>query len=506
MATHANIEYSTKCPGEQDLNYTMLQAFEWYSPGGGVHWNMLKDRVRELSSMGVTAMWLPPPTKSSGQGSVGYAIYDVWDLGEFDQKGGKRTKYGTKAELVELVRYAHDNGIVSYVDAVLNHKFGADRTERFRITEVDPNDRTRDITDKYDIEGWTAFDFPGRNGKYSQLKWTFNHFTGVDYDKNGDKQAIFRIDGDGKNWAQGVDHENRNYDYLMGADVDHSHPEARNDLVAWGKWVIDEIGAAGFRFDAVKHIDNEFIAEFVRHVRGETHKPSMFAVGEFWKDSLDDINNYLNKLGTQFSVFDAPLHYNFKEASEAGNNFDLRRIFDDTLVKSRPTDAVTLVDNHDTQVGQALESWVSLWFEPLAYALILLRGDGVCSGGDLYGCGGDNPQPPVNQLADIIRARKLFGYGETRDVWDHPNCVGWVRTGDPHHDGCVVVICNGDEGSKFLEVGKDHANEKWTDLLGWHSDEVTIGENGWAEFRCPAQSISIWTKTDARGREEFKKY
>ena len=38
----------------------------------------------------------------------------------------------------------------------------------------------------------------------------------------------------------------------MGADIDHSHPEARADLIKWGKWIIDEIGAAGFRFDAVK--------------------------------------------------------------------------------------------------------------------------------------------------------------------------------------------------------------------------------------------------------------
>jgi len=52
--------------------------------------------------------------------------------------------------------------------------------------------------------------------------------------------------------------------------------------------------------------------------------------------------------------------------------------------------------------------------------------------GDLYGCGGDNPQPPVAQLADIIRARKLFGYGETRDVWDHPNCVGLVKVAQKH--------------------------------------------------------------------------
>ena len=38
----------------------------------------------------------------------------------------------------------------------------------------------------------------------------------------------------------------------VGADIDHRHPEVRDDLLAWGKWVIDEIGAAGFRFDAIK--------------------------------------------------------------------------------------------------------------------------------------------------------------------------------------------------------------------------------------------------------------
>jgi alpha-amylase len=66
----------------------------------------------------------------------------------------------------------------------------------------------------------------------------------------------------------------------------------------------------------------------------------MFAVGEFWKDSLWDINAYLNNLGTQFSVFDVPLHYNFKEASDSWNRFDLRTILNDTLVRSRPVDAV----------------------------------------------------------------------------------------------------------------------------------------------------------------------
>lgn len=38
----------------------------------------------------------------------------------------------------------------------------------------------------------------------------------------------------------------------MGADIDHYHPEVKSNLFDWGKWVIDSIGAAGFRFDAAK--------------------------------------------------------------------------------------------------------------------------------------------------------------------------------------------------------------------------------------------------------------
>lgn len=139
---------------------------------------------------------------------------------------------------------------MSYVDAVLNHRFGADRLETFGVVEVDNDDRTKEITDKYDIkvrrvfffsgtsadlnQGWTGFDFPGRGNKvstfflphrcayiharikYSSLKYTFNHFTGVDYNDETQKTSIYKIHGDGKDWAQAVDKENRNYDYLSG--------------------------------------------------------------------------------------------------------------------------------------------------------------------------------------------------------------------------------------------------------------------------------------------------
>lgn len=47
------------------------------------------------------------------------------------------------------------------------------------------------------------------------------------------------------------------------------------------------------------------------------------------------------------TFFDVPLHYKFHEASEAGSAFDLRTIFENTIVGFRPGDAVTFVDNHE---------------------------------------------------------------------------------------------------------------------------------------------------------------
>jgi hypothetical protein len=85
---------------------------------------------------------------------------------------------------------------------------------------------------------------------------------------------------------------------------------------------------------------------FRRHAGGHViSPPAATQVGEFWKDDMDTINKYLDSMGTQFSVFDAPLHYNFKQAGEAGSDFDLTKIFEGTVVQHRPIDAVTLVDN-----------------------------------------------------------------------------------------------------------------------------------------------------------------
>ncbi len=74
--------------------------------------------------------------KAANPEGTGYDIYDLYDLGEFDQKGATRTKWGSKAELQALTKKAKELGVGIYFDAVLNHKAGADRKEKCRVVKV----------------------------------------------------------------------------------------------------------------------------------------------------------------------------------------------------------------------------------------------------------------------------------------------------------------------------------------------------------------------------------
>ena len=53
-------------------------------------------------------------------------VYKRQDLGEFDQKGTVRTKYGTRAEYLAAIRMLHLADLQVLPDIVLNHRMGAD--------------------------------------------------------------------------------------------------------------------------------------------------------------------------------------------------------------------------------------------------------------------------------------------------------------------------------------------------------------------------------------------
>ena len=488
------------------LKGTMLQYFHWYTPGDGNLWKQIKQDAPRLAALGFTAIWLPPAFKAANGGySTGYDVYDLYDLGEFDQKGTVRTKYGTRQEYLDALTEVRANGMQVMVDIVLNHKAGGDEIEKIQVVKVNPDNRNEDISKPFEIEAFTKFTFPGRQKKYSAFEWNYMCFTGVDYAYNISENGIFRIAKEyTSSWQEMIDDEKGNYDYLMYNDIDFRNDAVREELNHWGKWYWDQGNFDGVRLDAVKHISPFFYVEWLHQLRVNTGK-EIFAVGEYWAPGhLNLLLKYIEATGGNMSLFDSSLHHNLHHASNSANNYDLRTIFNDTLVKTMPEKAVTVVSNHDTQPLQALEAHVEQWFKPIAYALILLRDEGYpcVFYPDLFGAnykdyGRDGNEyeiwmPGVENIEKLMLARRDHAYGTQRDYFDHANCIGWTREGNDNHSGCAVVVSNGDIGNKTMEIGKRYAGKIFVDMLKKNRKKVVIDDNGWAEFFAHAGSVSIW--------------
>lgn len=480
------------------LNGTLMQYFEWYMPNDGQHWKRLQNDSAYLAEHGITAVWIPPAYKGTSQDDVGYGAYDLYDLGEFHQKGTVRTKYGTKGELQSAINSLHSRDINVYGDVVINHKGGADATEYVTAVEVDPADRNRVTSGEQRIKAWTHFQFPGRGSTYSDFKWYWYHFDGTDWDESRKLNRIYKFQG--KAWDWEVSNENGNYDYLMYADIDYDHPDVTAEIKRWGTWYANELQLDGFRLDAVKHIKFSFLRDWVNHVREKTGK-EMFTVAEYWQNDLGALENYLNKTNFNHSVFDVPLHYQFHAASTQGGGYDMRKLLNGTVVSKHPVKAVTFVDNHDTQPGQSLESTVQTWFKPLAYAFILTREAGYPQifYGDMYGTKGASQReiPALkHKIEPILKARKQYAYGAQHDYFDHHNIVGWTREGDSSvaNSGLAALITDGPGGTKRMYVGRQNAGETWHDITGNRSEPVVINSEGWGEFHVNGGSVSIYVQ------------
>lgn len=487
-------------------NGVMMQYFNWYTPNDGQLWNQVASNAADLSAAGITALWLPPAYKgASGAADVGYGVYDMYDLGEFNQKGSVRTKYGTKDQYLNAINSAHANGIQIYGDVVFNHRGGADATESVTAVRVGWNDRNYEYGGDTQIDAWTQFDFTARANTYSSFKWRWYHFDGVDWAQNLGENAIFKFRGTGKGWDWQVDTENQNYDYLMFADLDMDHPDVVQELKDWGQWYVNFTGVDGFRLDAVKHIKYAFFNDWLDHMRNTTGK-SLFTVGEFWSYDKKRLHNYIAATGGRMSLFDAPLHMNFHQASVSGGGYNMAALADNTLMKEQPSLAVTLVDNHDTQPCQALESPVQDWFKPLAYAFILLREQGYPNifHADYYGASYTSSDNSCNNssvtiashkvaIDKLLAARKNYAYGQQIDYLDHQDIIGWTRLGDASHPKAMAVIMtDAGSGSKWMNVGRN--NTAFKDVSGNRSDTITSNADGWAEFPVNGGSYSVWVE------------
>ena len=273
----------------------MLQYFN-------TDWAEITRKMPELAEAGYSSLWLPPPTKGSGGLSVGYDLWDPFDLGSKDQRNTVRTRYGTEAELLDLVKTAHRFGIRVYFDNIMNHRafdipgFNEDTPidvypgmvpEDFHLRSTQEGfyrkwDNTRDwnsawqvqhlgLADLIDIAqepGTTNFNFgPNEGDTFPKIKFIRDldrpeqYYYDKDFNYIGFGGLLTLAEGllndEGNLNPNKAQIKSRAQQYLQdNSSAYEEYVEAYLNRAA--RWLMDRTKADGLRLDAVKHIRADF--------------------------------------------------------------------------------------------------------------------------------------------------------------------------------------------------------------------------------------------------------
>ncbi len=420
----------------------IMQAFYWDCPKlekkEFTWWNLLKEKTAALSKVGFTALWLPPASKAANIGgiSMGYDPYDYYDLGSIDQKGSVKTWFGSAEELDLLIKEAHHNGLQVYADLVLNHTNGADEEE---VNEFDGKKR------------WTKYN-PGSN-KFVR-DWRCYH---PSYYERWDDLVFEEM-----------------------PDLCHRNPYVYAELMEYARWLIEDIGFDGLRYDFVKGYGTWIITAILERLYkkdGATNF-SPFGVGEYW-DSDTGIAQWLKETNSFTSnpvtAFDFPLRGRLKQLCDE-YGFSLKTLMEKgTLITDGlALQAVTFVENHDIIRTDPIVN-----DKLLAYAYILTHEGFPCVFWQDYFNWDLAKENTPNGIAALVKAHETYAGGETDILYCDDDLYIMQRQGNPTQAGLVMVLNNSArwEGrevitqwasSKFIPVawrGRDNTDtpeEKWT--------------------------------------------
>ena len=277
----------------------------------------------------------------------------------------------------------------------------------------------------------------------------------------------------------------------MGADLDFGNEETVQEVTSWLYWYINLTKINGLRLDAVKHIPASFYKNLLPKIYHDFNK-ELFTVGEYWHGDVYHLENYLKEVNFEMSLFDVPLHYHFYDASH-NENYDFSHIFDQTLVSMYPSNAVTFVDNHDTEPSQSLASFIPDWFKGHAYCLTLLRKAGYpcVFYGDLEGIDYENVSSKKEMLQQLLSLRKQYNEGNQEDYFNHPHLIGWIRR--TQTKTMAIIMTNSTGGIKSMYVGKEYSHCYYVNVFNGYQ-RVLINEDGYGDFYCEDKNFAVYVK------------
>jgi len=323
------------------------------------------DRSADLFAAGYGSVWLPPPGRADiSDFSVGYDVYDRFDLGS----PGRWTLYGTETGLKTVANTFHRAGVDLHIDAVINHNGFSDLgTPGFEDAGGYPG---MAITLPYDIDGDfnSAFEWGDIRGRLAGLI-DIDHAKNYSFIRNpvnpGDPNNIplagVTPDGAGR-LANVPDPSNRRfypdqdlppvfvYDPMTDegdipiypfnldnpTEGDATSENATGYLMRYMQWMVQVVGVDGFRIDAAKHMEG-FTLDFLdravyrsnprKNLDGSTRH--VFSYQEVFDGDKNYLQTFVKKtidpsqpgvVGANRDVLDFPLQFALRD-NLTGNGF-----------------------------------------------------------------------------------------------------------------------------------------------------------------------------------------
>lgn len=297
----------------------MLQLFN-------LTWNEVSAKLPEIAEAGYTSLWLPPPTKGGGGYSIGYDLFDPFDLGDRNQRGTIATRYGTKDELQRMVTLAHRFGLRVYFDNVMNHRGGdVPGYNAFVPTNFYPGTVPGDFHLRTTADGFRNTDNIRDYGDVWQVQ-TLSLLGLVDIAHESPNANFGPTEGSTAPKPFFVRHPDRpelydfnsagvrvGFGHVTQADLTANPNAFREDINACQirslRYLVDQTACDGFRLDAVKHV------------------PAYFFGQQSGANKDQDTSGYVGQAQLQFN-----LTHSFTDSNQRNANFDSEIPRNDALI------------------------------------------------------------------------------------------------------------------------------------------------------------------------------
>ena len=395
-------------------NYSgvMLQGFSWDSYDYS-QWTVLEKQADDMKGF-IDLVWLPQSGKCIETTQVmGYKPYYYFN---------QNSSFGTEAELRSLIAKFKANGIGAIADVVVNHR---------------------------NTDGWFTFPAETYNGvTYKMLP--------TDICKNDDGGATAKqATKDGVSLSNNND-EGQDWDGCR--DLDHKSANVQKIIKAYLKFLKEDIGYTGFRYDMVKGFSGSHVADY------NDATGVKFSVGEYW-DGNPSIINWINKTNKKSAAFDFQFRYNVRDAVNGAADGKVASFSDWSKLNSTNNlmhdanyrqYAVTFVENHDMQYRSASEPLDPLRKDTLAANAYMLAMPGTpCVFQPHW-------RAYKKEIKSMIEARKLAGITNMSNYTNkmaQTSCFANETTGDKAK--LIVVVGN---NTKAYTPGADYTQI----LEGYH--------------------------------------